>query len=525
MANVQKNLTTFRKTLAERMRNARFPSVDNSRMQNRLMEEGLWKKGAPTRIVQTGEMIYNRGIGSKKSSFFVFVKSEPSKNQVTVYYYNPDTSSKAPMRERHWKNGKKGNVKAGQEYLIRKVYKGTSDPIAAAEQILNDVLHHASLKPHNEYRMESHIHCGWMPQGYKHNRRFRDDGMSQFEDLIRMNALYARDIVSLTSHNSFDRKKFSAMEIIADEMGMIMMPGMELTAPGNVPNGPHLLLWFSDFMAAHEGELIATKRRSDFAMPPFNDDTPLHKVLPLLYDRLAMRGELIIGAAHPFNLHTADHPVFDVGMMSTMETGPYKSEAIYSLLEYVHAIESWNISMGDKRDIPHLKSRTLQRMVDRLLSQLSHEQGKKIKPTSNAFSFTLPSSLTVPFECFGTDDHTTPPMNYVADGVPQARGHTVIDLGNTYSASPNKPSSKDLVQMLHHGLICMSAHVFTEVRDGYLQVPWGRREMNKWTQSLRNELEEKANKNYVRTILKDLARFKFDAKEMKNLAHSYGWGK
>ncbi|MCP4648388.1 MAG: hypothetical protein GY852_11775 [bacterium] len=525
MANVQRNLTTFRKTMANRMRNAGFPSVDNTRMQKRLMQEGLWKKGAPTRIVQSGEMIYNRGIGSKKSSFFVFVKSEPSKNKVTVYYYNPDTSSKAPMRNRHWKGKKKGPVKAGQEYLIRKVYKGTSDPTAAAERILKDILHFASLKPDSEYRMESHIHCGWMPQGYRHSRRFRDDGMSQFEDIMRMNALYARDIVSLTSHNSFSRKKFSAMEIIAQEMGMIMMPGMELTAPGNIPNGPHLLLWFSDFIAAHEGELIATKRRSDFAMPPFNDDLPLHKVLPLLYNRLAMRGELIIGAAHPFNLHNADHPVFDVGMMSTIETGPFNLGAIDSLLEYVHAIETWNISMGDTRDIPHLKSRTLQRMVDRLLSQLSSEQGKKIKPTPNAFSTALPNILTVPFECFGTDDHTTSPMNYVADGAPQARGHTIIDLGNTYSASPNKPTSTDIVQMLHHGLISMRAQVFTEVRKGYLQVPWGRREMNKWTRSLRSGLEEKANKNYVRTILRDLARFKFNAKEMRNLARSYGWGK
>ncbi len=525
MVNVQKNLTTFRKTLANRMGNAGFPSVNNARMQKRLMNEGLWKEGAPTRIVQKGEMIYNRGIGSNNSSFFVFVKSEPSKNRVTAYYYNPDTGHTAPMRNRHQKGKKNGPVKSGQEYLIRKVYRGTSDPVAAAERILRNVLYYASLKSNNKYRMESHIHCGWMPKGYKHNRRFRDDGMSQFEDIMRMNALYARDIVSLTSHNSFSRKKFMAMEIIADEMGMIMMPGMELTAPGNVPNGPHLLLWFSDFMAAHEGELIATKRRSDFAMPPFNDDIPLHKVLPLLYNRLSRQGELIIGAAHPFNLHESDHPVFDVGMVSTIETGPYKYKSINALFEYVHAIETWNVSMGDTRDIPPLKSRTLQRMVERLIHQLSFEMGRKVKPTPNSFSYILPNDLSVQFECFGTDDHTTTPMNYVADGAPQARGHTIIDFGNTQYTSDTKPTAKDIVQMLHHGLISMDAHVFTEVRKGYLQVPWGRREMNKWTQSLRKGLEEKANKNYVRTILRDIAKFKLNPHEMGNLARSYGLGK
>lgn len=506
------------------MGNAGFARVNNSRMQKRLMDEGLWKKGAPTGIVQAGETIFNRGIGCKKSSFFVFMKSEPSKDQITVYYYNPDTGPKAPMRRRHWKDGKKGKVKAGEEYLIRKVYTGTSDPTAAALRILNDVLHYASLKPESEYRMESHIHCGWMPKGYKHSRRFQDDGMSQLQDIMRTNALYARDVVSLTAHNSFERKKFFAMEIMAQEMGMVMMPGMELTAPGNVPNGPHLLLWFSDFMAAEEGELIATKRRSDFAMPPFNDDLPLHKVLPLLYNRLAKRGELIIGAAHPFNLHRADHPVYDVGMLSTIETGPYKFNAIDALFEYVHAIEAWNVSMGDTRDVPALKSRSLQRMVDQLVSQISSDQGMEIKPTSNAIALALPQMLSVPFECFGTDDHTTPPMNYVADGLPQARGHTVLDLGNTYAASPGKPTSKDIVQMLHHGLISMSAHVYTEVRNGYLQVPWGRREMNPWTKSLRTKLGDKAHKNYVRTILRDLATFELNPKEMKNLARSYGWG-
>ena len=48
--------------------------------------------------------------------------------------------------------------------------------------------------------------------------------------------------------------------------------------------------------------------------------------------------------------------------------------------------------------------------------------------------------------------------------------------------------------------------------------------MNEWTEKLREKLEKKANKAYVRGILKDLATFKFDAKEMKALARSYGWG-
>lgn len=520
MASTTTNLATFRKVFAERMRNAGFPQINNARMQKRLIEGKLWEKNAPTRIVQTGETIYNRGINSKMSSFFVFVKSEPSKNQVTVYYYNPDIGSKAPMRERHWKDGKKGAVKAGQEYLIRKVYKGTGDPTAFAEQVLGDVLHYASLKPHHIYRMESHIHCGWMPKGYAKVRKFQDDGMSQFEDVIRMNALYARDIVSLTSHNSFDRHKFLAMQIIAQEMGMVMVPGMELTAPGNTPNGPHLLLWFSNETAANEGRLIATKKKSDFRMPPFNDDVPLHTVLPMLNDRLSKLGELIICAAHPFNLHNAKHPVYDVGMLSTLETGPYKPETIDDLFDYVDAVESWNMTMGNARGIPELKHTFLRELVHELVTM---KYGNGLKSSPNAVAMALAAHFAVPFESFGTDDHYTPPMNYVADGAPQAGGHTWIDFGHAYGSLTGKPTSQDLIRMLRNGLINMGAQVFTETRDEYLQVPWGRREMNSYTGKLRKELSEKGNNEYVKAILSDLARFKLDAGQMQNLMRSYGW--
>ncbi|MBD3398391.1 hypothetical protein GF412_04170 [Candidatus Micrarchaeota archaeon] len=517
MANVQRNLAVFRGALINRLDNAGFPAVNNRRMKKRLLNEGFWKKNSPTGIVQKGETIFNRGIRSKKSSFFVFLKSEPSKNQVTVYYYNPDSGSDAPMRRK----GSNGKTLSGEEYLIRKVYRGTSDPVAASDRILKDIFHYASLKPLNEYRMESHLHCGWMPKGYRHTRKFRDDGVSHANNVLRVNGLYDRDVISFTSHNSFDRKKFWALEIIAEEMGMIMVPGMELTAPGNVPNGPHLLLWFSDFMAAHEGELIAAKRRSDFAMPPFNDDVVLHKVLPLLYNRLSRRGELIIGAAHPFNMHEPDHPIYDVGMVSTMETGPYKYNSINALFEYVHAIEVWNASLSVGHTLPHLKNRSLQRMVDNLINNLSSDMGRELGPTANAVSFSLPNIFGVPFECFGTDDHTTPSMNYVSDGLPQAWGHTIIDLGHIYATLPNKPTAKELVQMLHHGLISMEAHVFQEVRDGRIQVPKGRTRMNRWTKKLRRNLQDKANRAYLRATLKDIARFELDAEELGNVVDSY----
>lgn len=256
-------------------------------------------------------------------------------------------------------------------------------------------------------------------------------------------------------------------------------------------------------------------------MPPFNDDLPLHKVLPLLYNRLSAQGELIIGAAHPFNMHETDHPIYDVGMVSTMETGPYKHNSIDALFEYIHAIEVWNASLSDGNVIPHLKSRTLQRMVDNLINGLSSDLGRVLDPTANAISFSLPNIFGVPFECFGTDDHTTPPMNYVSDGLPQAWGHTVVDIGNNYATLPSKPTAKELVQMLHHDLISMEAHVFHEVRDGRLQVPKGRTRMNKWTKQLRRELQDKANRAYVRAILKDIAKFELNAEELGNVVDSY----
>lgn len=521
MPSVSTNLQTFRTVFAERIRNAGFPSVDNARMQNRLMNEGLWQKNAATRLVQSGEMIYNRGIGSKRSSFFVFVKSEPSKNQVTVYYYNPDASANAPMRERNWPNGKKGNVKPGQEYLIRKVYKGTSDPAAFAEQVLSDILHYASLKPESQYRMESHIHCGYMPKGFALDRKFDDDAVSQFEDVMRMNALYARDIVSLTSHNSFDMRKFSAMQIIAEEMGMIMMPGMELTAPANVPNGPHILIWFGNFMDAHEGALIALKGRSDFKMQPFNDGPMLHESLPLLRSRL--KGKILMSAAHPFNLQDPEHPIYDVGLVSAMKGGPYSPDELMDMFAYVDAVEGWNVSMGDARGIPA-------KLGINYLDELVHEVislgfGGAVKASPNAFAKALAKYLNMKNDTFGTDDHTTTPMNYLADGAPQACGHTEIDLAKIYASISVKPTSEELIQLISNGTIYMRAHVFTEVKDGYLQVPWGRRERYDATNKLRKALAKECDSNYVKAILADLASFKLNAAEMHNMAESYGWAK
>ncbi len=521
MASGSANLSTFRTVFAERMRNAGFPSVDNARMQGRLMQEGLWKKDAPTGIVQAGEDIYNRGINSRKSSFFVFVKSEPGKGQVSVYYYNPDSSANAPMRERIWVAGKAGNVKPGQEYLIRKVYNGSSDPTAFADQVLSDILHYASLKPESEYRMESHIHCGHMPQGYANSTKFADDGMSQFEDIIRMNALYARDLVSITSHNSFDEHKFFAMQIIAEEMGMIMVPGMELTAPANKPNGPHVLIWFGNEMDAHEGALIALTGRSKFQMQPFNDGPMADKVLPLLRSRL--KGMAIMCAAHPFNLQNAEHPIYDVGMVSAMKGGPYTPDELMDMFSYVDAVEAWNITMTDTCDIPsNLGIDYLNELVHEVVSLAF---GGTVKPSPNAFANGLAKYLNKLNSTFGTDDHNTTPMNYVADGAPQAMGHTVLDLASIYATLSAKPTSEELIRMLSEGKLNLHARVFTEIRNGYLQVPWGRREMNPYTQKLRDALGKKGNEYYVEAILSDLATFKLNTDEMHNLAQSYGWAK
>ncbi len=521
MTSVSTNLKEFKTVFAERARNAGFPSVDNTRMQARLMTEGLWQNNAATRIVQTNEMIYNRGIGSRKSSFFIFVKSEPTLNQVTVYYYNPDTSANAPMRERNWLNGKKGNVKAGQEYLIRKVYTGNSDPAGFADSVLNNILHYSSLKPESQYRMESHIHCGSMQKGFLLSRKFEDDGTSQFEDIMRMNALYARDIVSITSHNSFDRHKFSAMQIIAEEMGMIMAPGMELTAPANTPNGPHILIWFGNEMDAHEGELIALKGRNAFRMQPFNDGPMLDKVLPLLRSRLD--GKLLMSAAHPFNLQYPEHPIYDVGLVSAMKGGPYTPSELMDMFSYLDAVEGWNVSLGNARDIP---SKLGIAYLDELVREVvSLGFGGTVKPSPNAFAKALAKYLNIRNDTFGTDDHTTTPMNYLADGVPQACGHTEIDLAKIYATLSAKPTSDELVRLISEGTLNMRAHVFTEMKNGYLQVPWGRREMYGTTQKLRKALAKECDKAYVKAILADLLSFDLNAAEMHNLAESYGWAK
>jgi hypothetical protein len=311
------------------------------------------------------------------------------------------------------------------------------------------------------------------------------------------------------------------MQIIAEEMGMIMMPGMELTAPANTPNGPHILIWFGNEIDAHEGELIALKGRDDFRMQPFNDGPMLDKVLPLLRSRLD--GKLLMSAAHPFNLQNPKHPIYDVGLVSAMKGGPYTPAELMNMFSYLDAVEGWNISMADVRLIPENLG------ID-YLEELVHEVvslgfGAAVKHSPNSFAKALAKYLNIKNDTFGTDDHTTAPMNYLADGAPQAAGHTEIDLAKIYATLSAKPTSDELVLLISEGTLNMRAHVFTEVKDGFLQVPWGRREMYAATKKLRAALADECDRNYVKAILADLVSFDLNVAEMHNMAQSYGWAK
>ena|GEM_PF-1907787 len=534
--DTKRKLTHFKAELQKGLQGKGFGKANAQRMRNRLVKAGRLKEGSPMGMFQPGESIFNRGLNSKRSNFFVFIKSEPSKNRVLVYYMNPDASENAPMKDHHWKNGKKGPVKKGQNYLVLKQYRGAKNSDAVAWKIIDDILHYASLKPDSEYREESHIHFGYFPKGYR-SRIFYDDGMSNALDVMRILAITNRDLVIPTSHNELNLDQFFTLEVIGQELGIVLMPGMELTAPSQAPNGPHICCRFSNFLAAKEAVQIALKGKSNFRMPPFNDAEHLLTVIPQLYHRLAFSGQLLMTVAHPMNVYKKDHKVLDVGLMSCIENGPYDFPTISSLLPFFQATEAWNATLSQNLDLPHFSDTAFNEYLHEVIS--IHLPSLKATPNSFAYAFAqeMLQTGTMLHTTFGTDDHYTPPMNYKCNGVAQVRGHTSIDLAGVYSDMPTnrKPTSEELMEWLSTSTASydenghfkkepvapMRGHIYSRIEDSRIVVPWGRRERNPHTQKIVSKMLKQGMGKYRKAILHDAATFKFNGKELINLVRTF----
>ncbi len=489
------------------------------------MEEGLLKKGGSCGLVTGNEKILNRGIGTKCSAFNVFIKEEPKKGRVLVYYMNPDASENAPMLKRN----KKWKILPGQNYNILKIYKGTQNPTEYAEKVARDIVEYAILKPDTEYRMESHLHSGWMFGGYiGGGKQIKDDGMSNIMHVLRVMAHTNRDVVALTSHNAFNERQFRAMEIIAQEMGMVMVPSVELTIPGRTPNGPHVCCYLADAgVAMNEFKLIALKGREDYAMPPFNDVGQFPEIVQKLFKQMVNgTRELFMSAAHPFNFYTAERNLYEVGALSSIECGPYSFGEVMRLMNYFQGVEGWNFGMSDKDTIPNLDNRNLQEYVHEICA--THlPQGTKRTPNSIAYAFALQMQFdgAVHNTFTGTDDHYTPNMNYRSNGLPQVRGHTEIEMARVYAKmADRKPTSQELISWLLSNQVHTNGFVYLEHEAGYLRVPKGRKSYNKTTSTIAKKMHDAGQKLYQKAVIRDLATFKISPSEMVNLAQSFGIG-
>ncbi len=532
----KRKLSHFNQELQSGLRSKGFGKLNPSRLQKKLVSAGYLKKGFHTGLFRSGETIFNRGLNSKKSNFFVFIKPEPSKNRVLVYYMNPDATENAPVKARTRNHGKQGRVKKGQNYFIRKEYHGINSPDALAWKIVDDISYYSSLKPETEYREESHIHFSHFSKGYNH-RSFYDDGMSNVLDALRILAITNRDVLIPTSHNAINLKQFFTLELIGKEMGILVLPGMELTAPSQAPNGPHVCCRFSTFLAANEAVHIALKGKSNFRMPPFNDAEHLLTVIPELYRRLASSGELLMTVAHPMNVYQQDHKVLDVGLMSCIENGPYDFSIIESLLPFFGATEAWNATLSQTMSLPSFSDTAFNEYIHEVLS--IYLPGLKATPNSFAYAFAseMIQSQKMLHSTFGTDDHYTPPMNYRCDGILQVRGHTSIDLARVYPNMPSdrKPTSEELMRWLVSTkkaysaggvfqkvpLAQMRAHVYSTIQNSRMVVPSGRMERDPYTKRLVQKLSDKGMSKYRKAILKDATSFKLNGRELSNLVRTF----
>ena len=87
----------FTVKFAEKLFGEGFKVVNEREMAEKLIAAGLWEKGKALPIVKDDEFIFNRGIGSSKSNFFVFLKGD--KDGVTIFFGNPMAPKGAKPQE------------------------------------------------------------------------------------------------------------------------------------------------------------------------------------------------------------------------------------------------------------------------------------------------------------------------------------------------------------------------------------------------------------------------------------------
>ena len=443
-------------------------------------------------VLQDNETIFNRALGNdkKQSNFFVFIKrvTKDGKSKVIVYFSDPEVKSEEKLL-----------VEKRKDYLMREVFiTGNEDD--AARRIADRIMQCSQKKPKNEYRKLSHGHWGRIGDEW-----VTDDGVSKFQDVLRVMMLYHIDYDATTPHNAFEENTFDYLAGMEKELGIIKIAATEITAsfPPDGPNGPHLLLWMADKETALGVKRDILDKRTDLQMRSYFSGMNIWDMLPIIGE-YKDKGKLAFAIAHPINMYSNAIPMYNIGLLSAAKTGKISIGAVEEIVAMSDSVASWNPCISENL---HVDSKSFRDYVEPMVEE--HLGVKEL--TSNAVNLAFALSMQKKYGVYthyDPDDHKTLPMNYNCGGDKYGgMGFTQVILPDEiYKSLGGKPSSRQLIKMIHDRSISMNSVQFTIVKNGTLQIAASRETLPHSRHIIAENLAKAEWDRYVSALGKDFSK-------------------
>ncbi len=451
-------------------------------------------QGGKSTVCNDNEMIFNRALGTdkKQSNFFVFMRETSSR--IEIYYSNPETKNAADLKR--------------DEYLIKRTFE-RGDEFGTADKFIREIMKYSAKKPKNEYRKISHGHWGTIGK-----RWVVDDGVSRFQDVLRMMMLYNIDYDATSPHNSFEEDVYNYLSNTEKVLGIRKIPALELTAalPPNGPNGPHLLLWMADRITARAIKREILDKREKLDMISYYSGMTIWKMLPVI-GKHRDAGRLALGVAHEVNVHTPALPILDIGLLSAVENGKMGIGEARQIVAMSDSVAAWNPCIYNGRKEVPVKNKRLRNEMKRILKKHTGMKRLLANPVNYAFAREMVEKYNV-YSHFDPDDHRTMPMNYDCGGDKFAQGFTRIMVPEKiYNSLKDKPSPKELIRLIHDRRIVMNSVQFTVKMGNNMVIAPERAKIPEKKKGLAKELKNAAMRRYVGALAKDffsmLVRGKF----------------
>lgn len=478
--------------LIERMNKAGLPLVDR----------GPFKSNPVGKILYpANELIFNRGLDPKRSSFCV-IATKRNDGSVILHYYNAD----------QW-----GTTLAQDGGIYRKIKLSPGSSSKKISRVVMRIKNDSRKKVDNEFFFSPHQHFGRLSPPFTDSRgRFvepgmvgYDDGVSYLTANIRKAMLHHIDYYSLTSHNSFSKNKFDFMSWAGHYFGFMPVPGVELTGPLKPPNGPHFVAWMRNAKVAEQLRRTIMDKREHHDMPSFFIGMSMEAMLDVLFSFQELN-LLALGIAHPVNFNSPTLPVPIVGLYTAVDSGALTLDEAHAYARRFDSVAMWNASLYTKAKEVRVKNDELREFLKKVNKKHVGNRRLWVNQTNYALAMELRERYGI-HSHFETDEHKTLPLlpdgkgGYILGGDTLGMGTTVIEVPDEVMETlGRKPKVGELIDMIRSKTVNMFGKVFAVKREDGMTIHSERAKMPKELKARWRKYRNAVDRRYFGMIVRDL---------------------